>query len=1011
MNEICYDLRYLTDPEIFAVGRLPAVSDHDVYAGEAEAAQSQSSLTMSLDGRWKFAYAPVPEARPVGFAALEYDCGGWGEIDVPAHIQLQGYGVPQYVNTQYPWDGHEQLRPPEIPQRENPVGCYVRPFRVPESWAGHRVTLCLHGVETAFFVWLNGVLLGYAEDSFTPSRFDLTPALRPGDNKLAVEVFRYSSASWIEDQDFWRFSGIFRSVELQAQPPAHVEDIFARAMPDPTLTSGMLSVAIRLRLPKEAHRLRVELLGPDSMPVDSLTLPAEAEIHVERRIANPKLWSAEFPNRYILRLALLNEADAVVEVAQTQVGFRCVEIENGVLKLNGQRLRLRGVNRHEFSCTRGRVLTKDQMIFDIQTLKRNNINAVRTCHYPNQSLWYHLCDQYGVYLIDEANLESHGSWMKMGKVEPSWAVPDDLPQWRATCLDRAASMLERDKNHPCVLLWSCGNESYGGANIHAMSQYFHERDPFRPVHYEGIYRDRRYPDTSDVESRMYPPVSEVSAWLDRDRSKPFLLCEYSHAMGNSCGGLQDYLALEEKYPQYAGGFIWDYIDQALESTLPNGARGLAYGGDFGDQPTDRNFCGDGLVFADRTLSPKMQEVKYLYQNVRITPTAEGVTLVNHHLFDDLSGYKLRWRLTRNGMPFAEGEYGDVTVPAGERRTLSLPLPPLCEEGEYGLLCELCWKECVLWAAEAYTQMHGQAVIAQIARAGSPAKTAPYDIARGDVNAGVYAEGVETLFSYLEGGPVTLRRQGQPPVLNFAPRPSLYRAAIDNDRGNGFAQDTALWMAFNQLAKPALENLQTDGDALQMTYRFTLPSLTDAYVQTRYEALAAGKWRVTVSFSGGAGLPELPCFGISFRLPRALEHLRYYGLGPEENGVDRCAGGILGTYDTTVTKNLTPYLKPQACGNRMGVRWLELTDGQRRGIRVEQESQPLEVVALHYSEAELAAALHQQELPAPAYTWLDIAIARYGVGGDDSWGAPVLPQYRLHADQPLCFSFLVELMQG
>ncbi len=465
-------------------------------------------------------------------------------------------------------------------------------------------------------------------------------------------------------------------MELQAQPTAHVEDIFVRAQPDEALAKGTLTADVYLRLPAETHTLRAELLSADGKPVDSLTLPAEANMHITRHIAHPLLWSAETPNLYTLRLTLQDEGGSLVEVAQTQVCFRRIEIQGGVLQLNGQRLRLCGVNRHEFGCKAGRVLTKAEMIFDIQTLKRNNINAVRTSHYPNHSLWYRLCDRYGMYLIDESNLESHGSWMKMGKVEPSWAVPADLPQWRAACLDRAANMLERDKNHASVLFWSCGNESFGVANIHAMAEYFRRRDPNRPVHYEGIFCDRRYPDTSDVESRMYPPVAEVAEWLERETEKPFLLCEYSHAMGNSCGGLSDYLALEERYPQYQRGFIWDYIDQALETTLPNGMRGLAYGGDFGDQPTDRNFCGNGLVFADRTLSPKMQEVKFLYQNVRITPTAEGVALLNRSLFDDLCGYRLRWRLTHDGEPFADGQRNDVAVPAGEQRVFALPLPPM-----------------------------------------------------------------------------------------------------------------------------------------------------------------------------------------------------------------------------------------------------------------------------------------------------------------------------------------------
>lgn len=1009
MDDIRYDLRYLTDPQVFAVGRLPAVSDHDVFASVAEAAQGHSSLSLCLDGRWKFACAETPEARPVGFAAPEYDCAAWGEIDVPAHIQLQGHGAPHYVNTQYPWDGHEALRPPQIPVRENPVGCYVKHFTVPQGWAGYRVTLVLHGVETACFAWLNGVLLGYAEDSFTPSRFDLTDALLAGDNKLAIEVYRYSSASWIEDQDFWRFSGIFRSVELRAEPRPHVEDIFVRAVPDEQLASGLLTADIRLRLPAQAVSLRAELLAAGGEAVDSLTLPAQASLRIERRISHPLLWSAEQPSLYTLRLTLLDEGDGVMEVVQTEVGFRRVEIRGGVLLLNGRRLRLRGVNRHEFNCKAGRALTEADMLWDIQTIKRNNINAVRTSHYPNHSLWYRLCDRYGVYLIDEANLESHGSWQKMGKVEPSWALPANVPEWRAACLDRAASLLERDKNHPSVLLWSCGNESYGGSNIFAMAEYFRGRDPLRPVHYEGVFNDRRYPATSDVESRMYPPAAEVAAWLDRDITKPYVLCEYSHAMGNSCGGLADYLALEDRYPQYAGGFIWDYIDQALLGTLPNGARGLRYGGDFDDQPTDRNFCGDGLVFANRTLTPKMQEVKYLYQNVRIMPDAEGVTLENQSLFDDLRGYALCWRLTRDGEPFAEGALEGVTVPAGERHAFPLPLPPMREAGEYALLCELCLKVATPWAEAGYAQMHGQAVVARVANAEAISRAKPYATAVGDVNAGVYAQGVETLFSFAEGGPVSLRRHGQPPVLNFAPRPSLYRAPTDNDRGNGFAEDTALWMAFSELATPTLEALQTDGGRLRALYRFALPPLTDASLQTEYEALAAGLWRVTVTLSGARALPDLPALGLSFRLPRALNHVRWYGLGPEENGIDRCAGAVLGLYETTAEQNLTPYLKPQACGNRMGVRWLALTDGAGRGLRVSMDGAPLEVAVLPHSQAELAAALHRQALPAPAYTWLDVAMARYGVGGDNSWGAPVLPHYRLHAEDGMRFSFLVELI--
>ncbi|NLI21426.1 MAG: DUF4981 domain-containing protein [Clostridiales bacterium] len=1043
MNFMDYDPYYRTDPRVYAVGRLPAVSDHDTFAGPQEAAAGQSSLSVRLDGRWKFAYAQTPDERPLGFAMPDYDCSGWAEIDVPGHLQLQGYGEPHYVNTQYPWDGHEALRPPETPRRQDPVGCYVTRFRTPESWRGLRVTLTLHGVESACYVWLNGVLLGYAEDGFTPSRFDLTDALLDGENKLAVEVYRYCSASWMEDQDFWRFSGIFRSVELRAEPRAHVEDLFVRATPRDGLRCAMLTGEVKLRLPDEPVLVTAELTDAAGARVDCFAIPAAAETGFARRIDDPRPWSAEQPDLYTLRLTLADGDGRVWEVAQTEVGFRRVEIRDGVMLLNGRRLLLHGVNRHEFSSRAGRVLSEAEMLWDIRTMKRNNINAVRTSHYPNDSLWYRLCDRYGLYVIDEANLESHGTWMKRGKVDPEWAVPADREDWLDACVDRARSVQERDKNHPSVLMWSCGNESYGGSVLYRMAEWLRKRDPSRPVHYEGVYFDRRYPATSDVESRMYPPATEVAAWLETHRDKPYVLCEYCHAMGNSCGGLSDYLALEDMYPQYLGGFIWDFIDQALESALPGGARGLAYGGDFFDQPTDRNFCGDGLVFADRTPSPKLQEVKYQYQPVRIRPDRAGVTLANRGLADSLEGFTLRWRLTRNGERIAAGEVADARVPAGDSRYFPLPLPACDAAGEYALLCELCLNAPTLWAEEGYALMHGQAVIAEVPEAAdapwavpaaaeataaepapaepvlaepAPVKPAPakpvsagYAVARGDVNIGAYGEGCEVLFSYEEGGPVSFRRDGCLPVLNHAPRPSLWRAPLDNDVGNGLDVDTALWMAFSALAAGECVRAETAEGRLCVRYRHTLPSLTQAYVQTVYDVLAPGRVRVEATYSGGAGLPDLPAFGLCLRLPSALNNVRYYGLGPEENGIDRQTGAVLGIYQTTAEQNLTPYLKPQFCGNRAGVRWMELTGADSRGLRVRMDGQPLEMTALPYGQAELMTARHRQELPPVAYTYVDIAARRYGVGGDNSWGAPVLPQYRLHGEEPIRFSFILELM--
>ncbi|MDD3412122.1 MAG: glycoside hydrolase family 2 TIM barrel-domain containing protein, partial [Eubacteriales bacterium] len=977
MNELRYDLSYLSNPEVFALGRLPAVSDHEVFRNAEEALAGQSSLRRSLNGRWQFHYAETPEGRPVGFESDAAMTAEWGEIQVPGHIQLQGYGTPHYVNVQYPWDGHEAIRAPQIPQRYNPVGSYVRTFRVPEAWRGLRTELVLGGVESAFFVWLNGKLLGYSEDSFTPARFDLTDALCEGENRLAVEVYRFCTGSYMEDQDFWRFSGIFRDVELRAVPQAHVEDVFVHAVPE-----GDYSAELSLRLPDASVRLTAELTAPDGKTVDRFELPAEAKTSFARRIDQPLLWSAEQPHLYRLRLTLAGASGEVIEVAQTELGFRRFEIKDGLMLLNGKRILFRGVDRHEFGSRAGRVLSEADMLWDIRTIKRHNINAVRTSHYPNNSLWYKLCDRYGVYLIDEANLETHGSWSIGSRECGDFAVPYDREDWREACVDRARSMLERDKNHPSVLLWSCGNESFGGKDIFEMSQFFRQRDPSRAVHYEGVCHDRRYNATSDVESRMYPPALEIAKYLDEHHDKPFINCEYTHAMGNSCGGMSKYLELEDRYPQFQGGFIWDFIDQAIETTAPNGKRRLAYGGDYDDQPTDRNFCTNGLIFADRKCSPKMQEVKYLYQNIRVLPDEKGVTLDNRSLFDDASGLYLRWTLQKDGEAVRTGRVDDIRTPAGEKRRFELALGDMDQPGEYALLCELCLKKSCDWAEQGYALMHGQKVLKTVANA-PEAQTVDYHINAGDYNIGANGKDYEAIFSFKEGGPVLYRREGQQPVLTYAPSLSLYRAPSDNDLGNAFARESAVWQALSAYAGTKVQEIGTQ-DRLSIVYRYLLPILTDAKLEARYELLPGGGLRVSLDFGGVENQSDLPAFGIAFRLPKRLSHVRYYGFGPEENYSDRREGAYLAVHETTVQQNLTPYILPQFCGNRVGVRWMELTDEAGRGLRVRMEDTPLEVSVLPHSQAELMSALHQDELAAPTYTWLDVAMARMGAGGDDSW---------------------------
>ncbi|MEG1194467.1 MAG: glycoside hydrolase family 2 TIM barrel-domain containing protein [Clostridia bacterium] len=1008
MQDIRYDLGYLTDPTVFAVGRLPAVSDHDCYLNAAEAAAEATSLRRSLNGLWRFRYSERLSERPIGFEADDFSCADWHEIHVPAHIQLEGYGKPQYVNLQYPWDGHEQLLPPQIPTEYNPVGSYVRYFDVPEGWDGSRVVLTFHGVETAFFCWLNGTLLGYAEDSFTPSHFDITSALHKGENKLAVEVFRFSCASYIEDQDFWRFSGIFRDVELTAQPKAHVLDLFAMPVLDDAYANGTLKAELSLLLPNEAVTLTSELMDSNGKVVDCYSTEAKPQTTLERAIASPSLWSAEQPALYTLRLTLTGKDGQVFEVAQTRIGFRRFEFKNGLMQLNGKRILFRGTNRHEFCMEAGRAITPKHMLADIAALKRNNINAVRTSHYPNQGLWYKLCDEYGIYLIDECNLESHGSWQRPNVTQPEWVVPNDDPAWLPTLIDRATSMQERDKNHPSVLIWSCGNESRGGKDIFEMSEHLRKRDPSRLVHYEGVVHDRRYNATSDIESRMYPPADEIAEYLTAHTDKPFILCEYTHAMGNSCGGMHKYIALEDEFSQYQGGFIWDMVDQAILVTAPNGKPRLAYGGDFGERPTDRDFCGNGIFFADRTPTPKLQEVKYLYQPVRLTPDAQGVTIENRALFQNASAYVLRWQLKRNGEAVQCGVLAPLDVPAGETRHFELPVLTPTLSGEYLLHCGLFLSTAAAWADTDYELMHGEALLATLPEKAPLADTASV-ISRGDVNIGVRSDHNEMLFSFAEGGICSLRGNDGRELLSTVPALSLFRAPTNNDKGNGDLVSEALWQAASLHAVSVPQAAEVQDGKLHVCYHYDLPLTGGAAVDMCYTALTGGKLRVDMHYHGKQGLPDMAAFGVSLRLPREYCNALYYGLGPAENYSDRKHGASLGLYTTTAQENLTPYLQPQECGNREGVRYLCLTNKEGRGLRVEQVDQPFSASVLPYNAMELFTALHQDELAEPTYTYLNIALKRKGVGGDDSWHAPVHPEYHIPADQPMTFSFVIGIL--
>lgn len=1019
-----FDSNIIKNPEIFEQNRLAAHSDHVCYKNELEKIKGKSSLRYDMNGLWKFAYAKNQSLAPCGFEAADYDCKNWDEIRVPAHIQMEGYDVPIYTNTTYPWEADESIKPGEVPEIFNPVASYVKYFTIPENMKNKRVCISFQGVESGFALWLNGHYVGYSEDTFDPSDFELTDYIVEGENKLAVRVWKWTSSSWCEDQDFYRFSGIFRDVFLYAVPCAHVEDLSVVPTLNDTFDEGTLSVSIKADGDGIASVKLYELGDLSVEKYDRAKLLLE-EFDIELRnkeicegscnVKNPLLWSAEKPNLYEVKIIVKDTHGNETEFISQLAGFRRFEMVDGLMKLNGKRIVFKGVNRHEFSSITGRVPNRDEVIKDIVTMKKNNINAIRTSHYPDDSMLYELCDIYGIYMIAENNLESHGTWeaYNKGYVDLDFVVPKDKPQWREMMLDRANSCYQRDKNHPAILVWSCGNESFGGKTIYEMSQLFRQLDKHRLVHYEGVFNDRSYNDTSDMESQMYTPVAGIEKFLAEHPEKPFICCEYTHAMGNSCGAMHKYTELSDREPRYQGGFIWDYIDQSIYKKDRYGKWFLTYGGDFGDRPTDGDFSGNGICYGgEREASPKMQEVKFNYQNISVDFDSDYIfTVTNKNLFVNTSVFDAFAILLADGEEVYRTKR-QISVPPMDRASYEVPVTlknsMIDVEKEYCIVVSFVLKENTIWEKAGYEIAFGQHMIKKPVSEYSCDKSVELVVGNGNIL--VRGENFKALFSRMNLGMVSYVYGGVEMLPNTIPLPNFWRTPTNNDSGNMMPQRYAQWKIASMYVTTRQDQrfadtsprVEKNDNNIAITYTYFMPTTPQSSCEVTYRVFGDGTIETTLSYDPVKELGDMPEFGMMFKLDADYDTVKWYGLGPQETYEDRQHGGKYGVYENKVADNVAEYLVPQESGNKCRVRYAKVMDKKGRGMLFFGDE--LSFSALPYTPHELENAAHHFELPPVHYTVVRVAKKQMGVGGDDSWGAHTHPEYLLDASEKMEFTF-------
>jgi beta-galactosidase len=1012
------------NPEIFQMNRMEphaSLMPFDTIDEAIENNLTSSKNNMYLNGLWKFSFAENPEKRIKDFHEVDYNCSDWREIRVPGHWQLQGYDYPHYTNKLYPWYGKEDIKPPFAPTKYNPVGAYITSFIVPKEWKDRPIYISFQGVESAFYVWINGEFLGYSEDSFSPAEFDITPYLTEGENKLAVEVYRWCDASWLEGQDFWRLSGIFRDVYLYCTPKVHIYDFSVVTDLDKNYENAQLELKANIinYFNKYIGKLNIEARLLDRDGKETLTEPISIEldidnkkcmeVEVSRFIKNPLKWSTEKPNLYTLILMLKDGEDNIIETESCKVGFRKFELKNGLMRLNGERILFKGVNRHEFNCITGRTVSYEDMVYDIKLMKKFNINAVRTSHYPNNTKWYDLCDKYGLYVIDETNLETHGMW-ELGLFKEEEILPGSHKEWTGAVMDRCNSMFERDKNHPSIIIWSLGNEAYGGGNFIKMHDFLKAKDPSRLIHYEGLFHHRATEAASDMESQMYTKPRDVEAYALSNPKKPFILCEYSHAMGNSCGNLFEYRDLFRKYTLLQGGFVWDFIDQAILTKTKEGISYLAYGGDFNETPNDSNFCGNGLIFADRSLTPKIYEVKKCYESIQIEAEnlIEGnFKVINEFLFTNLNEYRLFWSIANNGIIINEGITEiDVKPNSCEKVKLDYNLFEALSEEEYILTISFVLKEDTLWG-EANHEISFEQFKLPVNIKTSKAIRNNLELIVNETEKTMTISGQNFSVDFSkESGEMVSYNFEKIELLQSPIVPSFWRATTDNDKGNNLQERCKVWKTAGKDKLIKAFNASVLNSRVEIQTEFMLMTSPLSECRISYSIDGNGEIKISETLILNDSLPEVPEVGMMLTMDKSFEDISWYGKGPFENYWDRNKGAKLGLYNGKVSEQFVPYLKPQECGNKTEVRYAKLTNAKGLGLIIKGEP-AIELNVLPFSSEELEQSDHCYKLPLSSKTVVRINYKQMGVGGDDSWGAKTHEEFTLYSNRNYSYSFTIK----